>query len=356
MPTTRPPDCRGDADGENHGATLSNAPSPQSWLRRLVPYRTPSNWRSVLELLLTGPPFLALWLSSILLVGSGYPLGLFLTLPAAAFLVRLFVIQHDCGHGSLFPRRAVNDWVGRVIGVLTLTPYDHWRKTHAIHHAGTGNLDRRGIGDVMTLTVAEYEALSWRGRLGYRIYRHPLVVLVLGPIYLFLLHNRLPFGLRLSHWSSWLSPMATNAALGLLAAAAIWWFGIGAFLLVQLPIVLIAAILGGWLFFLQHQFEGTDWKPDASWEFADAALNGSSHYDLPRPLRWLTGNVGIHHVHHLASRIPFYRLTEVLRDYPELAKVGRINIRQSLRSVSLALWDQTRGRLVSFAELRSQTK
>jgi omega-6 fatty acid desaturase (delta-12 desaturase) len=322
----------------------------------LAQYREPSLSRSIAEIVVTALPFLLFWAASIILIDTGRIWGLVFTLPAAAFLVRLFVIQHDCGHGSLFSRRWANDWVGRVIGVFTLTPYDHWRKTHAIHHASSGNLDKRGTGDVMTLTVDEYLGRSWLGRLGYRVYRHPLIVLVVGPIYLFLVHNRLPFGMPFRRGSEWLSTMATNLALGLLIAAAIWWFGIDAFLVAHLPIILLAAVLGGWLFFVQHQFEGTSWQPDLDWDFADAALNGSSHYDLPGVLRWLSGNVGIHHIHHLTSRIPFYRLARVLKDYPELAAIGRVSILQSLRCIPLSLWDQSRGRLVSFGDVRRRQR
>ncbi len=235
----------------------------------------------------------------------GYGLYLLLAVPAAGFLVRLFMIQHDCGHGAFFRHRLANDWVGRVIGVLTLTPYDFWRRTHAMHHATSGNLDRRGMGDVKTLTVNEYLSLSRWGRLRYRLYRHPLVMFGLGPAYLFFLQQRLPIGLMRGGWRPWLSTMATNLAIFVVAAVTIWAVGFGPFLLVHLPIMLISASLGVWLFYVQHQFEDTFWAHDPAWNVHEAALHGSSHYDLPVILRWFTANIGVHHVHHLCSRIPY---------------------------------------------------
>ncbi len=283
----------------------------------------------------------------------GYGLYLLLAVPAAGFLVRLFMIQHDCGHGAFFRHRLANDWVGRVIGVLTLTPYDFWRRTHALHHATSGNLDRRGIGDVDTLTVKEYLSRSRWGRFRYRLYRHPLVMFGIGPAYLFILQQRLPVGLMRSGWQPWLSTMATNGAIALLAAIVIWAVGIGPFLLVQLPIMLIGASLGVWLFYVQHQFEDTFWAHDQTWNVQVAALRGSSHYDLPVVLRWFTANIGVHHIHHLCSRIPFYRLPLALRNHPDLTKVGRLSLGQSLLCVRLVLWDEAARRLISFRELRS---
>jgi omega-6 fatty acid desaturase (delta-12 desaturase) len=278
---------------------------------------------------------------------------LLLAVPAAGFLVRLFMIQHDCGHGSFFRHRVTNDWIGRVIGVLTLTPYDFWRRTHAAHHATSGNLERRGMGDIDTLTVREYLSLSRWGRLRYRLYRHPLVMFGLGPAYLFILQHRLPVGLMRGGWQPWLSTMATNAAIALVAAATIWAVGVGPFLLVHLPIMLIGASLGVWLFYVQHQFEATFWAHDVAWNVHEASLHGSSHYDLPIVLRWFTANIGIHHIHHLCSRIPFYRLPLALRRNPDLATVGRLTLSQSVSCVRLVLWDEAAHRLISFRELRS---
>jgi omega-6 fatty acid desaturase (delta-12 desaturase) len=276
-----------------------------------------------------------------------------LILPAAGLLVRLFMIQHDCGHGSFFPSRIGSDCIGRAISILTLTPYDHWRRSHAIHHATSGNLDRRGIGDVTTLTVREYFAKGAWGRLRYRLYRHPAVLFGLGPFYLFVLQNRLPFGFMRKGSMPWTSTMTTNA--GILAAASlmVWAVGLPSFLLVHTPIVLIGATAGVWLFYVQHQFETTAWEETTAWDAREAALHGSSHYDLPAVLRWFTANIGVHHVHHLSNRIPYYRLTEVLRDYPELKDIGRLTLFQSLACVRLTLWDEDNRRLVSFREARA---
>lgn len=331
-------------------------PDTKSWSHTLAAYRKPDSLRGLLEILVTALPFALLWAATWLAVDAGHWLGLVLAVPAAGFLVRLFMIQHDCGHGSFFPSRRANDWVGRVIGVLTLTPYAFWRRTHAMHHAGSGNLDRPDIGEITTLTVREYQALPPLRRLGYRLYRHPLVLFGIGPQYIFLLHNRLPVGFMRAGRMPWLSTMGTNAAAGALIATMIGWVGLVPFLLVQLPITLLAASLGVWLFYIQHQFEDTYWRHAEDWRFKDAALFGSSHYELPGILRWLTANIGVHHVHHLSSRIPSYRLPEVLRDHPELRDIGRLTLRQSLACVRLVLWDEQTQRLVSFREARERAR
>jgi omega-6 fatty acid desaturase (delta-12 desaturase) len=238
-----------------------------------------------------------------------------------------------------------------LIGVVTLTPYDFWRRSHAVHHATSGHLERRGMGDVDTLTVHEYVALSFWSRLRYRVYRNPVVMFGIGPAYLFILRHRLPVGLLFSGWQAWLSTMATNAAIAGVAAGLIWFIGLWAFLLVHLPIALLAGSVGVWLFYVQHQFEETFWAREGGWSFEEAALHGSSHYDLPAILRWFTANIGVHHVHHLCSRIPYYRLPRVLRDHPELRGVSRLTLLQSFRCVRLVLWDESRRRLVSFREM-----
>jgi acyl-lipid omega-6 desaturase (Delta-12 desaturase) len=335
--------------GHNSGVA---GPEGRRWAQILGGYRRPNCLRSVAELAITALPLAALWAAAwfAFTLGDAW-ISLLIAIPAAGFLVRLFMIQHDCGHGSFFSRRHANDWVGRVIGVLTLTPYDFWRRTHAVHHATAGNLDHRGIGDVDTLTVREYRALSHWGRLKYRLYRHPLLMFGVGPAYLFLLQYRLPVGFMRNGWQPWVSTMATNLAIASVVAILVWFVGIKAFLLVHLPITLLAAAAGVWLFYMQHQFERTIWERDGAWSLHDAALHGSSHYDLPAPLRWFTANIGVHHVHHLCSRIPYYRLPEVLREHPELRAVGRLTLLESLRCVRLALWDEERNRLVSFREV-----
>ena len=333
----------------------STAPDAKTWTRILADYGTPNRLRSIGELTITALPLIGLWTAAWFVYSLGHAwASLLIAIPAAGFLLRLFMIQHDCGHGAFFPERQANDWVGRVIGVLTLTPYDCWRRSHAIHHATTGNLDRRGYGDLDTLTVSEYDGLSWWGRLKYRLYRNPLIMFGLGPAYVFLLQQRLPVGFMRTGWKPWASTMATNLAIALIIVGLSWLIGIKAFLLVHLPIMLLAATAGVWLFYVQHQFEATTWDRNERWNLHQAALYGSSYYDLPAPLRWFTANIGIHHVHHLASRIPYYRLPRVLRDHPELSDVGHITLMQSFRCVPLVLWDEAQRRLVSFRELRAR--
>jgi omega-6 fatty acid desaturase (delta-12 desaturase) len=335
-------------------AHTTPATAARQWTQTLAGYREPSTFRSLFELALTGGAFAACWFVTWAVLGLSYWLSLLAAVPAAGFLVRLFMIQHDCGHGAFFRRRVVNDWVGRVIGALTLTPYDIWRRRHAIHHSSSGDLERRGVGDIRTLTVQEYLELSKWQRLAYRLYRNPLIMFGLGPAYLFIVQQRLPIGLMGEGLRPWVSAMATNTAIAAVVATMIWFVGVGPFLLVHLPITLLAASIGVWLFYVQHQFEETFWAKSPAWTLHEAALHGSSHYDLPHPLRWFTANIGIHHVHHLCSRIPYYRLPHVLRDYPELGSIGRLTLGESLGCVRLVLWDESHRRLISFRELRRQ--
>ena len=327
---------------------------PRRLRETLTAYQRPSHVRSSLELIVTAAPLLILWISALVLLRLGWGwAGLVLTLPAAAFLVRLFMIQHDCGHGAFFRNRQVNDWTGRVIGALTLTPYDYWRRTHAIHHATSGNLDRRTLGGVETLTVAEYRARPLMGRLAYRCYRNPLVLFGLGPAYMFVLQHRLPIGLMKDR-QAWFSVIGNSLGLLALVVLEIFVAGPWAPLMIHLPIVLIAATIGVWLFYVQHQFEDAWWARNAQWTAHDAALRGSSHLDLPPVLRWFTANIGAHHIHHVGSKIPFYRLQKVMADYPALRACARITLGQAFCCARLALWDEPMGRLVAFRDLRNR--
>jgi omega-6 fatty acid desaturase (delta-12 desaturase) len=323
------------------------------WRRLLAAYHEPKFSRALLELIVTAAPLVTLWAGAWVASSFGlWWLALLLTAPAAAFLVRLFMIQHDCGHMAFFKSPALNHWIGRAIGVLTLTPYDYWRRSHAIHHASCGNLDRRGIGDVTTLTVEEFRALPPLKRFGYRLYRHPVVLFGLGPAFLFLLQHRLPSGQMRDGWRPWASTLGTNAVLVGLVTVAILLGGWKALLLVHLPTLLLAASIGVWLFYVQHQFEHTHYARQESWDFTEAALHGSSNYQLPQPLKWLTANIGVHHVHHMSSRIPFYRLPRVLRDFPELREASKLTVPESIRAAGLSLWDEANNRLISFKEFR----
>lgn len=326
--------------------------SAKDWVIILAKYREPNAARSWFELGVTVGPFVLLWAAAWWSMGVSYWLTFIISMANAAFLLRLFVIQHDCGHGSFFKNRTLSDWLGRVIGVLTLTPYDVWRRTHSIHHSASGNLEQRGIGDVHTMTVDEYRALSFLGRWSYRLYRNPIVLFGLGPGWLFLVQNRIPVGLMASA-RYWVSAMVTNAAILAALAAILYFGGFAPILLIFLPTTLLAATAGMWLFYVQHQFEETHWSEGDDWQVHNAALHGSSHYVMPKVLQWLSGNIGIHHVHHLYSRIPFYRLPEVIRDYDGLDDHNRMTIRESFQNARLHLWDERSKRLLSFSQARS---
>jgi omega-6 fatty acid desaturase (delta-12 desaturase) len=331
----------------------ANASGARPLREILAPYQRPNPWRSFAEIALSAAPLAAIWLGAWLAVNAGlWWLGLLLSIPAAGFVVRLFMIQHDCGHHAFFKTSWLNDWTGRVMGIFTLTPYDCWRREHAIHHATSGDLDRRGIGAIETLTVEEYRALTPLKRFGYRLYRNPLVLFVVGPFYVFFLQQRLPVGLMKEGWRPWVSAMGTNLAIAAAVVAMLWFGGWQTLVFVYIPSLLLAASIGVWLFYVQHQFEDTYWARRPEWDATESALHGSSHYDLPLVLRWMTGNIGVHHVHHVSSKIPFYRLQTVLKHHPNLKDVGRIRFFESIRLAGLSLWDEANQQLVSFSHAR----
>ncbi|MEM9937947.1 MAG: fatty acid desaturase [Pseudomonadota bacterium] len=333
-------------------ATVPTEVRPRAigWIKTLKAYRAPTVRRSSFELAITILPLLALWAAAVWSTSISYWLTLPICFIAGGFMVRLFLIQHDCSHAAFFKSHKLNDWVGRVIGVFTVTPYDTWKKSHLIHHRNHGNLHERGIGDVHTLTTEEFRAKPFWGRVAYRWYRHPLVMFGLGPAFLFLLHHRLPIGLMTAGPRYWVSTMATNLGMMAIMTAGIWAIGWLPFLVTYLLIICSAATMGVWLFYVQHQFEDAIWDEPQDWQVHEAALYGSSHYDLPIVLRWITANIGIHHVHHLYSKIPFYRLGKVLRDHPELHGVRRMTLLESFRTVRLKLWCPTTRRMVSFQD------
>jgi len=322
--------------------------SDASWRAMVAPYLKPDSGRALAQLLITLLPFLGVMALMLWALDHRDWIGLGLLPVAAVLVVRLFMFQHDCGHGSFFAPRWANDTLGILLGVLTLTPYTAWRAAHAVHHANTGNLDRRGIGDVTTLTVPEYQALSRWGRLRYRLYRHPIVLFGIGPVWLFVIKNRIPFGNPRRRWRDWVSVLATNAALAVMIAILVFTLGPVAVLLGWLPTMVMAATIGVWLFYIQHQFEHTYWEAKPGWDFQTAALEGASFYDLPRILHWMTGNIGFHHIHHLSSRIPNYRLRACHEANPALQKAPRLTFWASLKCARLALWDVEQRRLVPF--------
>jgi len=336
------------------GQPLSDTSSQaaQIWARRLLPYRDASTLRALYELAMTLSLFALFWSGAAYLFSITIWGCMLSCVPAALLLVRLFAIQHDCGHGSFFPDKRMNDLVGSCLALLTVTPYYVWKQAHKQHHATSGHLDKRGIGAIHTLTVNEYQALGkWR-RLAYRLFRNPITLFIIGPAFVFLLQNRLPVEFMRGGWRYWLSAMATNLGMACLAGLLIWTIGWAAFLTVFLSTTLLAAMMGVWLFYVQHQFEETHWRRTGDWNLQEAALYGSSYYDLPDLLHWATANIGIHHVHHLNSRIPSYRLKQAVTDHPELTDINRLSLRGSLASLNLHLWDEARQRLISFAEMR----
>ena len=336
---------------------MSQESTTETSLRKLcASFARPLRGRAIWQLINTAVPFVLLWafMAQTVLWGWNYAWTVLLAIPMSGLFIRLFIIQHDCGHGSFFASRKADHMVGAALGVVTLFPYGYWKKTHAIHHATSGNLDRREFGDVRTLTVEEYLKLSRVGRMNYRIYRSAPALFLVGPFYQFVLKHRIPFDLPFAWKKEWASVLWNNLVLGLVVWGLVATIGWKALLLVEMPILLIAGALGIWLFYVQHQFEETHWSKGEDWQLHDAALEGSSHYILPQPLRWFSGNIGIHHVHHLYSRIPFYRLTEVIRDHRALAEAQRLTIRESLGTVNLHLWDTVEGKLMSFKEARAR--
>ena len=325
------------------------------WVELVVPYRQPdvktSLWQLASSLIMlivcAGGMYWGLaagywWVTALLLV------------PTTGFVMRLFIIQHDCGHGSFFKSRKANDRVGMLASLFTLTPYHHWRKRHAIHHATSSNLDERFIGDVPTWTVDEYLAKDKWNRLKYRLFRYPLVLFVIVPFAVFFILHRFP-----SKSASKLERRGifwTNIAIGLLWAGVIALFGWKAFLLVNIPVMWLASSIGTWLFFVQHQFEETYWEHQEEWEYVSAALKGSSYYKLPKVLQWFTGNIGFHHIHHLSPRIPNYKLEKCHNENPLFQRVLTMTLRTSLETTFLSLWDKEQRKLISFGQLRRQRR
>ncbi|MDH3627346.1 MAG: fatty acid desaturase [Acidobacteriota bacterium] len=324
---------------------------PRSWGEILGPYARPSVGRSLFQLINTVVLFGIMWFLMYRSLEISYWLTLLLAIPTTGLQARLFIIQHDCGHGSFFRSKTANTILGSILGVVTLTPYTYWRRTHALHHASSGDLDHRGFGDVTTLTVNEYLALDRWGQFKYRMYRTPLVLFIFGPFYEFILRHRFPAATPWSWKKEWASVFLTNLAIAAVMTIAALTIGLKPFLVVELPIIVFAGSLGIWLFYIQHQFEDTYWENNDGWNFHKAGLKGASHYDLPRLLHWLTGNIGIHHVHHLSSRIPNYRLQQCVRENPELQQVTRLTMRESLKCARLKLWDEQRGKLIGFSQL-----
>ena len=321
------------------------------WKKIVARYQKPSAGRAVWQIINTLVPYAALWYFMYLSLAVSWWLTVPLVVLAAAFLVRTFIIFHDCGHGSFFKSATANHVLGAITGVLTFTPFYHWRWEHAIHHSTSGDLDRRGTGDVWTLTVQEYlESSRWK-RFAYRLTRNPVVLFVLAPLFFFLIWQRFPSpksGARERYSVYW-----TNLAIGAIAAVLIWIFGIRAYLVIQLTVLMVAGSVGVWLFYVQHQFEGVYWERGSDWDYAKAALKGSSFYKLPKVLQWFSGNIGFHHIHHLSPRIPNYHLERCHKAEPLFQTVKPVTLFSSFKSFTFRLWDEQRRMLVSYRHLKT---
>ncbi len=314
----------------------------------LADYARPDRGRALRDLATSVVPYVLLSGLMYAALGWSYLAALAIAVPAAGCLLRTFIMFHDCAHGSFLPSRRANAWLGVVLGIVVFSPFHSWRFSHAVHHGTAGDLDRRGVGDVHTLTVAEYRALPRRGRLAYRLFRNPLVMFGVGPIYSLIVQPRLVS--RSMRPRIRRSVMFTNLAIAVVIAGVCWLVGWQAYLLVQAPTIVLAGAAGVFLFYVQHQFEDTYWEHSAGWTFADAALRGSSYLKLPKTLQFFTGNIGLHHVHHLNARVPNYNLQRAHDESRMFDAVPTLSLWDGLRAVRLKLWDEQAGRLVGFAE------
>ena len=330
-------------------------PKP-AWVRDLKRFEKTNPRRVALQLLDTLVPYIGLLVLMYLTMAWRLPyiVTALLAIPAGAFMVRNFIIFHDCGHGTFVSSPVGRQIIGNLLGVLTFTSFSDWRRSHGIHHSAAGNLDRRGIGDVWTMTLEEYASSSPQKRLGYRLFRNPFIMFGLGPLYSFILLHRLPT--RGSSRNQIVSVALTNVAIAGIIVAAAFTIGIKAYLLIQFPVFLVGGAGGVWLFYVQHQFDPSYWARTEEWESMKAALRGSSYYRLPPVLQWISGNIGLHHIHHLRPRIPNYNLQECLDAIPQLQLPDPLLLWPSLKSVRLKLWDEQRKILLTFRELASRLR
>ncbi|MFC2031478.1 fatty acid desaturase [Chloroflexota bacterium] len=322
-----------------------------AWHTDIARYAHPDQRKAIWQLVNTFVPYIGLWILMIYTIKAGVPywVTLVLAVVAAAFFVRIFIFFHDAGHGSFFSSSRGNTALGYATGIATFTPYHNWRRSHARHHATFGNLDRRGFGDVWTMTVEEYLAAPRRTRIAYRLYRNPLIMFGFGPVGSFVIAQRIPpkGAKRRELASVWV----TNFALLGIVVLASLTIGFWTYVLIQLPIILVAGALGIWLFYVQHQYEGVYWAHEGAWDLTKASLEGSSYYKLPRALQWCTGNIGLHHIHHLRPRIPNYNLQACYDQVPAMREVQPLTIGRSLKSLRMNLWDEKGQELVSFRSL-----
>ncbi len=321
-----------------------------SWKAVLAPYERPDARRGVLQISTSLLPYLALSVVSYLTLGVSLFLTIGLALLAGGFLVRTFVVFHDCCHGSLLPSRKANARVGTVLGLFVLTPFVRWRHEHAVHHASSGDLDRRGVGDVYTLTVAEYHAKPWKARLAYRLFRNPAIMFGIGPIFAMIIGPRIVGKDARPRMRQ--SVLATDAVLAVVFGLFFWLLGWQFVVEVWAPSALLAGSAGIWLFYVQHQFEDAYWQSSEDWNYADAALQGSTYLKLPKILQFFSGSIGLHHVHHLSHKVPNYNLQRAHESHPAFATVPTITMADGMRAVRFKLWDERSSKLVTFAQAR----
>jgi omega-6 fatty acid desaturase (delta-12 desaturase) len=322
----------------------------RSWFEVVSEYNSPDIRKSIWQIINSLGPYILLWAAMYYTLSISYLLTLALAILAAGFLVRMFIIFHDCGHGSFFRSKKANRIVGTILGSLVFTPYDYWHREHAIHHKTVGNLDKRGSGDVWTLTAEEYSKLSpWR-KFIYRLYRHPLLLLGIGPFFLFVLWFRIPR--RSMNSEGRLSVHVSNLIVLLFCTSLILLMGWRAFLMIQLPVIYMATVAGVWLFYVQHQYEEVVWTRQEDWDYKTMALEGSSYMKFPRLLQWFSGNIGYHHIHHLSPMIPNYKLEKCHRENRMFDHIKPVTFVPSLRTLSLRLWNEKAGRLISFRQFR----
>ncbi|MFT9846560.1 Delta(5) desaturase DesA [Aneurinibacillus sp. REN35] len=319
--------------------------------KHIAPYEKANTKSSIWQIMNTLLPFFALWFLAYESLSVSYALTLGLSAVAAGFLVRIFIIFHDCCHQSFFKNQTANKILGTITGVLTFCPYEQWKRSHSIHHATSSNLNKRGTGDVWVLTVEEYASSSFWVRLAYRMYRNPLVMFGLGPIYIFLISYR--FNVKGARRKERINTYITNLSIIALVGLLCWTIGWESFLMIQIPIFFISSSLGIWLFYVQHQFENSYFEKEEEWDYVKAALEGSSYYKLPKVLQWLTGNIGFHHVHHLSPRVPNYYLETVHNTHLSSKDVRTITLATSLCSLRFRLWDEQNKKFVGFKEVRN---
>jgi len=324
-----------------------------AWVEIVKRYTVPDPRKSSWQLINSLVPFFAIWVLMYFSLSVSYLLTLALAFLNAMFLMRIFIIQHDCGHNSFFKETELNNLVGTFLGVITFTPYYAWRNSHAKHHASSGDLDFRGFGDVETLTVEEYKALPFLRKMRYRFYRHPLVLFVIGPTIMFTVLNRFPTELEKGQKREKDSIYFTNLALALVFLGAGAWIGFAQLILMWVPLMIFGSSIGVYLFYVQHQFEDTYWRWHAEWDYAEAALRGSSFFKLPKLLQWFSGNIGFHHLHHLSPKIPNYNLPKAFEENTLFQHVTAVTLWESFEAASLKLWDEEHKKLVSFRHLKS---